>query len=108
MKCIAIEPISIGGERVEPGCEVELEASEFLTLSKHGAVEPAEAWRARKAADVGVAKARAEAEAVASKMVAEAEAAARKAFEKATSEAEAKVDKTVAASRARVAKPAEA
>ncbi len=107
MLCVTIEPISIGGVRVEAGSEVELNGGEYLTLSKAGAIEPKAAHEARKQAARAVAQARAEAEAKAAKLIADAEAEAARVHEAAVEASEAKVDKTAAGTRARGAKPAE-
>lgn len=104
MKCVTIEPVSIGGVRVEVGHEVEIDGPEFLQLSRLGAIEPADAHRARKDAEIAIAKARAAAAVDAAKLMADAEEKAKRAVESATADAEAKVDKSAAGARGRAAR----
>ncbi len=105
MKVHTLEPISIGGNRIEAGCEAEVTAMEYVPLSKANAVEPWEVYEAKLAATRASAKAKADAEEIAAKADAEAKATAARL----SAEAMAKADgerKTDARVRAERAKPA--
>jgi hypothetical protein len=60
-KCHVVDPIMLGGQRVEPGKIVDLTEKEYAYLFRLHAIEPEEVYLARKrAAEI---KAKAEAEA---------------------------------------------
>jgi hypothetical protein len=109
-KSHVIDPIMLGGERIEPGAIVELQPREYAHLFRLGAVEPEEVFIARKSALDASAKAKAEADrvyaevmAAESKQVGEAAPAARP--EK-HDPAKAEAERSEAAKRARGAKHA--
>mgnify|MGYP001572461966 CR=1 FL=1 len=105
MKVHTLEPISIGGNRVEPGHLAEVTPEEYLALVKSSAVEPAEVYEAKAAAVAAGERAHAEASAMARK----AESEAAKVAARLSDEAQTKADgeaKTDARKRAEHAKPA--
>lgn len=104
MKVHTIEPISIGGNRVEADSEADLEPAEYVRLARLGAVEAFEVYEARVSAKRVGDKARAEAEALAEKVESDARAKAARMADEAQAKAEGAA-KNDARKRAENAKP---